>query len=319
MSRSVSLSQTAEILKNNDKFLILTHAHPDGDTLGSGFGLCSALRKMGKKANVICSDEIPHKFEYLTVEGNEDFQIETIISVDVADENLLGSLKENYADKVLLSIDHHGTNTGFAENLYLEGDSAAACECIFNVIKELGVEITPFIATCLYTGIATDTGCFKFSNTTPRTHMYAAELMSLGADYDEINRVMFEVKTKSRLEMERRVLNDIEYLCDGRCAIVTVTQKMIKETGCDSSDMDGIASLSRSIDGVQIGVTVREKSDGRWKISMRTFEPYDAALLCSNFGGGGHKRAAGCEFGCGLEEVKSQIKNLLIKTLELKV
>ncbi len=316
MSKLISHKEAAEILKNNDKYLILTHAHPDGDTLGSGFGLCSALRKMGKKANVICGDEIPSKFLYLTAEGNEAFLPETVISVDVADEKLLGSLQEQYGEKVLLNIDHHGTNTGFAENLYLEGDSAAAAECVYNVIKALGVEVTQFIASCLYTGLATDTGCFKFSNTTPRTHMYAAELMTAGADYDEINRVMFEVKTKARLEMERRVLNEIEFIENGRCAIITVTQKMIKETGCDSSDMDGIAALSRRIEGVKIGVTVREKADGRWKVSLRTFEPYDAALICRHFGGGGHTRAAGCEFGCEVDEVKALLKAKIIEVLK---
>lgn len=296
MSKQITSHETAEFLLTHDKYTVLTHAHPDGDTLGSGFALVSALRGLGKKANLLCPDPIPHKFDYLTAEGQQDFIPETVISVDVADDKLLGCLQNEYKDKVLLAIDHHSTNVGFAEKLYLEGDSAAAAECVYLVIKEMGAEITPFIASCLYTGMATDTGCFKFSNTTPRTHIFAAELMQYGADYDEINRVMFEVKTQSRLEMERRVLNGIEYICDGRCAIVTVTQKMIKETGCDSSDMDGIAAMSRQIEGVQIGITVREKADGRWKISLRTFEPYDAAAICQQFGGGGHKRAAGCEF-----------------------
>ena len=310
MSKQVSLIDAANILKENDNYTILTHAHPDGDTLGSSFALCSALRSLGKKANVLCPDPIPTKFGYLTVEGCVDFVAETIISVDVADDKLLGALRDEYKDKILLAIDHHSTNVGFAENLYLEGESAAAAECVYRVIKEMGAEITPFIASCLYTGIATDTGCFKFSNTTPRTHIFAAELMECGADYDNINRVMFEVKSQSRLEMERRVLNGIEYICDGRCAIVTVTQSMIKETGCDSSDMDGIAAMSRQIEGVLIGITVREKSDGRWKISVRTFEPYDAAEICQNFGGGGHKRAAGCEFATE-EEAKNQLKKYI--------
>ena len=140
--------------------------------------------------------------------------------------------------------------------------------------------------------------------------------MNLGADYDTINRVMFEVKSRGRLEMERRVLDGIEYICDGKCAIVTVTQKMIKETGCDSSDMDGIASLSRQIEGVLVGVTVREKVDGRWKVSVRTFEPYDASEICRNFGGGGHQRAAGCEFGCEVDEVKAQLKSVICGLLD---
>lgn len=111
MSKQISFAEAAEILKKYDKYLILTHAHPDGDTLGSGFGLCSALRQIGKNANVIGCDEIPNKFGYLTVEGSEDFEPETVISVDVADERLLGSLQDIYADKVLLAIDHHSTNT----------------------------------------------------------------------------------------------------------------------------------------------------------------------------------------------------------------
>ncbi len=316
MSKAVSVKESAELLKAHDNFLILTHAHPDGDTLGSGFGLCSALRLLGKKANVACADEIPEKFKFLTAEGNQEFEIETVISVDVADTKLLGGLQEEYADKVLLNIDHHGTNIGFAEQLYLEADSASACECVYKVIKELGVEVTPFIADCLYTGMATDTGCFKFSNTTPRTHIFAAELMQAGAQFSEINRVMFEVKTKNRLEMERRVLEQIEYIADGRCAFMTFTQQMIKETGCDSSDMDGITALSRQIEGVQIGVTVREKTDGRWKVSIRTYEPYDAAAICRVFGGGGHIRAAGCEFGCDLEETKAQLKTEILKVLK---
>ncbi len=315
MTDKVTLNVAARFLSENDKYLILTHAHPDGDTLGSAFALCSALRKMGKMANVICPDEIPKKFLYLTVEGKQDFEPLTVISVDVADSKLLGKLQEEYGDKVQFAIDHHGTNVGFAKMLYLDAQSAAAAECVYRVLMEMGAEITPFIASCLYTGIATDTGCFKFSNTTPDTHIMAAELMKAGADYDEINRVMFEVKSRGRLEMERRVLDCIEYVGDGQCAIVTVTQKMIKETGCDSSDMDGIAALPRQIEGVKIGITVREKADGRWKVSLRTFEPYDAAAICQNFGGGGHVRAAGCEFGCSADEAKAQLKAVVLELL----
>ncbi len=314
MSKLITKVEVAEFLKSHDKYTILTHSHPDGDTLGSAFALCSALRGMGKMANVVSPDPIPEKFGYLTTEGEQDFIPETVISVDIADDKLLGTLRDEYKDKIVLAIDHHSTNVGFAESLYLEGDSAAAAECVYVIIKELGVEVTPFIASCLYTGMATDTGCFKFSNTTTRTHIFAAELMQAGADYDEINRVMFEVKSQSRLEMERRVLNGIEYICDGKCAIITVTQNMIKETGCDSSDMDGIAAMSRQIEGVLIGITVREKTDGKWKISLRTFEPYDAAEICQKFGGGGHKRAAGCEFETELE-AKTKLKEYITSLL----
>lgn len=315
MSKAVSCEQAARLLKENDNYTVLTHAHPDGDTLGSGFALCEGLRSIGKKANVVCPDAIPSKFSYLVTE-DRDFEPETVISVDVADEKLLGDLREEYCGRVLLSIDHHGTNTGFAENMYLEGDSAAACECVYKVLKELEAKITPFIASCLYTGIATDTGCFKFSNTTPRTHGFAAELIEAGADYREINRVMFEVKSKERLDMERLVLEGMEYFCGGSVAVVTVTREMIRETGCGSSDLDGITSLARQIEGVSIGITVREKIDGKWKISLRTFEPYDAAAICAEFGGGGHNRAAGCELDCSLEEAKKRLLSVVVPLVE---
>lgn len=307
MCRTVDAAASAEFLHSHDRFLILTHASPDGDTLGSGFALCAALIQIGKQAKVICPDAIPPKFDYLRTE-NEDFEPETVVAVDVADEKLLGGLQETYKGKIDLCIDHHLSNLRYAGMLYLEGDSAAACECVYNVIRSLGVRITPYIADCLYTGMATDTGCFKFSNTTPRTHRIAAELMELGADYGRINRIMFEVKSRQRLDMERLVLEDIEFWFDGRCAVVTVTQDMIKSTGCDSGDLDGITALSRQIEGVLIGVTLREKQEGRYKVSVRTFEPYNASEICSLLGGGGHMRAAGCELLCSLEDAKKQIK-----------
>lgn len=315
MSKAMSCEQAARLLEQNDNYTILTHAHPDGDALGSGYALCEGLRSVGKRANVVCPDDIPSKFSYLVTQA-EDFEPKTVISVDVADEKLLGDLREEYCGRVLLSIDHHGTNTGFAENMYLEGDSAAACECVYKVLKELKVNITPFIASCLYTGIATDTDCFKFSNTTPRTHIFAAELIEAGADHCEINRVMFEVKSKERLDMERRVLEGMEYFCGGSVAVVTVTQKMIRETGCSSSDLDGITSLARQIEGVSIGITVREKVDGKWKISLRTFEPYDAAAICAEFGGGGHSRAAGCELDCSQQEAVKRLLSVVVPLVE---
>lgn len=299
--------ETADFLKAHDNYLILTHASPDGDTLGSGFGLLSALLKAGKKAKVICPDEIPQKFSFLLGKECADFEYETVIAVDVADQRLLGHLESTFDGKIDLCIDHHQSNTGFAKHLYLERDSAAACETVYNVITELGVEIDTHIAGCLYTGIATDTGCFKFSNTTPRTHRYAALLMELGADYSEINRVMFEVKSKEKVAIERLVLEGIEFYFDGKCAVIAITKDMLNKTGCPRSELDSITALSRQIEGVMIGVTLKEQPSGNFKVSLRTFEPYSASDICRNFGGGGHVRAAGCEFSCSLEEAKQQL------------
>lgn len=310
----ISASAAASFLERSDKFVILTHASPDGDTLGSAYALADALCALNKRVFVVCPDKIPEKFGYL-IKEYEAFEPETVVAVDIADEKLLGSLYDRYSGRAALCIDHHGSNTKYAEMLYLEADAAAACECIYNVINELGTVITPYMASCLYTGIATDTGCFKFSNTTPRSHRYAAELIEKGADYGEINRVMFEVKSRGRIAMERKVLENIEFYYGGRCAVITVTRNMIKETGCPLGDLDGVTAMSRQIEGVQIGVTIKEKPDGKYKVSLRTFEPYNAADICAVFGGGGHIRAAGCEFSCDIESAKRQLLSAIGEVL----
>ena len=192
----ISIEKCVQSLKEHDNILILTHAHPDGDTLGAGFALCRALLKLGKKARVICADEIPSKFDSV-FESFEmpEFEEDYVVAVDVGTPNLLGDLCDKYGSRVDLCIDHHKSNTEYAKELLLD-DAAAACETIFEIIKMLGVEIDKAIADCLFTGITTDTGCFRYASTTARTFAIAAELVSLGADNGTINRVMFETKTK---------------------------------------------------------------------------------------------------------------------------
>lgn len=242
---------------------------------------------------------------------NTDIEFDKIIAVDVADNKLLGEkFQELYGDKVWLCIDHHMSNREYAQNLLLE-DRAAAAVVIYEVICELGVEITPEIANCIYTGLATDTGCFMFSNTTPTVHRIAAEMMEKGADYTLVNRLMFETKTLSYLKLEQMAVASIESYFEGKCAVMTITRKMFEESGSSSSECDGIASLPRKIEGVQVGVTIRERHDGTYKVSLRTVEPIDASKICGKLGGGGHNRAAGCEFDCSLEEAKQTLLEII--------
>lgn len=310
--KRIDVKKCASLLKEFDGFLILSHRNPDGDTLGSAFALKRALDLLGKKSMVRCNDEIHPKFSYLW-DGlqNNDITYDKIIAVDVADSKLLGAdFEAKYGDKVFLCIDHHMSNREYAENLLLE-DKAAAAAVIYDVICELGVEITPKMASCVYTGLATDTGCFMFSNTTPETHRIAAQVMEKGADYTNINRLMFETKTFSYMKLEQMAVSSIETYFDGRVAMMTLTQEMFKESGSSESECDGIASLPRKIEGVNIGVTIREQRDGKYKVSLRTIEPYDAAKICANFGGGGHNRAAGCEFDCSLDEAKNKLLEII--------
>lgn len=304
----ITLKECADILGSYNSFLILTHASPDGDTLGSAFALKRALSKIGKESQVVCSDEIPQKYSFLW-EGitNEIIDFEAIIAVDVADRKLLGEkINSDYGDRIVLAIDHHLSHRDYAENTFM-CDKASNAENIYALINEMNIDIDSGIATCIYCGMATDTGCFLFTNTTAGTHKTAAVLMENGADFALVNRKMFETKTASYLKLEQMALGTIELHFGGKCAIMHITQDMFRESNSNEGECDGIASLPRKIEGVLIGITVREKENGSYKVSIRTVEPYDAAEICAHFGGGGHNRAAGCEFECSLEETKSAL------------
>ena len=298
----IDVKKCAALLKEQNNILILTHAHPDGDTLGCGFGLCRSLIKMGKKARVINADEIPHKYDYLYADMPAlDFKEDYIVAVDVATENLLGGIAQAYSGKINLCIDHHGTNTEFAENLYLR-ETAAACELIYEVVTELGVEIDKDIANCLFTGISTDTGCFRYASVTASTFRIASKLLECGADNGYVNRVMFETKTKTYARLERLAMDSMKLYCDDKVAIMTVTQEMYKKSGSNEQETEALAPLTRQVEGVEIGVTIREKPDGTCKASFRTFEKINAAEIAKFFGGGGHPQAAACRLDCSVDE-----------------
>ena len=304
----INVEKCAQILREKDNILILTHAHPDGDTLGCGFALCRALLELGKKARVICADEIQKKYAYLMQDLDmPSFDEDYVVAVDVATENLLGSLQDVYGGKIDMCIDHHGSNTDYAKYLLLNADAAAACEIIFKVIKALGVDIDKNIANCLYTGLTTDTGCFRYSSATSNTYRAAAELIDLGADNGKINRIMFETKTKTYAALERMAIEGMQFFCNERICVITVTQDMYKKTGSNEQETEAIAPLTRQTEGVEIGLTIREKPDGTCKCSIRTYESVDATALAACFGGGGHKQASACKFDCGVEEAKQML------------
>lgn len=308
----------ARLLRENDNILILTHRNPDGDTIGSGFALLHALKKLGKTVKVVCTDPFPEKYGYIAHSNDDDVgENPYVVAVDVADMELIGAqYRAKYEHSVNLCIDHHISNKEFAENLCLRSCSAT-CEIIYDVIKAMGVEIDKSVADSLYTGIATDTGCFLFSSVTARTHIIAADLIEHGADFFEINRIMFETKSLGYFKLEAAALNTVEMHCGGKCAFMTVTMDMQKQAGTKDGDFDGIAGLPRKIEGVLVAVTFRETKDGNFKVSVRSHEPVDSSKICMNFGGGGHSRAAGCTFEKEALE-KNKEKLLSIIETELK-
>jgi phosphoesterase RecJ-like protein len=308
MALRVDYEETAKFLRDNDNYIILIHQNPDGDTIGGGFALCYALRGMGKKANVLCSDELPARYGFIT-DGCPPmkFQHDTIISVDVADKTLLGSKLGHYGDYIKLCVDHHKSNTEYSEYLLLDPGAAASCEVIYELFAAMEIKFDAAIAECLYTGIVTDTSCFKYPCTTSRTHVIAAELMDYGIRFDQINRDMFDVKSKGRIELERYIFSFMEYYLDEQCSVVTLTKDIIEETGASSGDFEGISSLTLQLKGVRIGIVLKERDDGKFRISMRSVSDVDVADICVKFDGGGHSRAAGCIMEGEPEDIKRQL------------
>ena len=312
----INLYELSVYLKDHDNYEILTHAYPDGDTLGSGFALCLALQQIGKNARVITTN-IPSKFTYLLKGVKEqDFEAETIISTDVAADSLLGSNMEKYAGRIDVCIDHHGSNTITAEEKFVDRFAAATCEIVYKLFRRMKIKITEQIADCLYTGISTDTGCFRYTNTTSETMRVAAQLMDFGCNTEYINKAMFETKSKTKIQIERAVYDTMTYCADGRCAIIYTTLDMFKSLDVGDDEMEGLASIPRQIEGVLMGITILEKEGGFFKISVRTNCGINASEFCSQFGGGGHPAAAGCTVEGTLDEVRNKLIEAAEKVLK---
>lgn len=306
----MNFREITDIFRDNDNFLILTHKSPDGDTLGTGFALCYFLRDMGKKANVVNSDSFPQRYAFMYKDYQpQEFDPEYVIAVDIADPQLIGSSLAQFQQPgtVDLCIDHHVSNKEFAKLTYVDANASASALIMYQLFRYTGREISDLTAKCLYTGIATDTGCFKYENTTPQAHIACAELMAYNIDFAAVNRKMFDVKSRARLAVEQAVTSKMEYFFGGQCSMIVLTTRMIEECGVDPAEFDGLASIPLQVEGVKIGITVKQRHENVYKISVRTTEDTDASEFCRRFGGGGHIRASGCEIHGDLETVKAKL------------
>lgn len=311
----VSVQKCCEILREMDDIVILSHRNPDGDTLGSAFALHYILNQLGKRSRVECHDGFPKQYSYLLLDYKpEDFEPKAIVAVDIADEKLFGENIEKYCGRVDLCIDHHASNKHYAKNWLVRDSAAACCEIIEEICYGFEeAELTKLIADCIYTGVSTDTGCFRYSNTTGHTHAVAGRMFKAGCDFIMINRAMFEVKSFSRIAIEREVLNSLELYFDKRCAVVCVTREMLERTGAEESELEGVAAMPREVEGVMVGVTLRQRGNG-YKISVRTGEEIDASVICGKLGGGGHRCASGCFVEGELDFVRKTVLNVIAES-----
>lgn len=316
----IDFSLASNLLKEADHILILCHRSPDGDTLGSAYALCRALQSLGKKARISVEDEIPASFDYMKDDIDEmKFEPSFFVAVDVATFQLLGSeeYRAAFQNRIDLCIDHHSTNSDYAKYTLLEPEAAATTETILLLLYEMGVNVDSATAECIYTGLSTDTGCFRYSNTTSRTLRMAADMVDKKIPFDIINKRMFETRTATYNRLETLALNSMESFFDGKAAIITITQEMYRQSGSDESESHPLKAIPRQIEGVLVGVTIKEMKDGSFQASVRTDPPANASRICTDFGGGGHIRAAGCNLpGQTIEEAKENLLKSIKAELE---
>jgi len=305
---SMTLSSTVEYLKSHDGFLILTHKNPDGDAVGSASALCRALRAIGKHAAVFPNPGFTSRYAaYLNGLTNLDFTPSCIVAVDIADAKLIPAAAEKHAGNVALAIDHHGTHKTFAEHLFLDSDAAACGEIIYHLVRELDAELTTEIASALYVAVSTDTGCFLHSSTTAESHRIAAKLLSTGVDIVPIHRDFFITKSRARLAVEANLIDSMHFYHSGKAAIMQLSLELIDKTQATEDDLDNISALARAVEGVELGILIREMADGTCKLSVRSGERVNAAELCAEFDGGGHIRAAGCTINASPKDAEIQL------------
>jgi phosphoesterase RecJ-like protein len=306
--RRISVEETAAWLKEAQDVWILVHQNPDGDALGSAFGLRQALIEMGRRAAVISPDPLPPQYDFLYPEGYtpEPFEPQTIVAVDLASPSLMGRYRD-LAPRVDLCIDHHASNTGYAATTCLETEAAAAGEVVMRIIEAMGHPISPYVADALYLAIASDSGGFRYANTRPETLKLAARLMDLGARHTYINHRLFESKPRGLVAVEGRLMTEMRFFCNGLCAVVRLPRSLLDTHGLTDADADGLSAIPRNVEGVEVGITLRERpNEGVCRVSVRTSR-ISAGDLCARFGGGGHRLAAGCTVKGSLEEVEARL------------
>lgn len=303
----LTCKEAAALLRGWDDILVICHENPDGDALGSMFGLVRGLKALGKRAGWYCASPVPKKLGYLSQGVAEvDFVPAHAVTVDVADQKLLGDAWEKFGGKIELAVDHHGVHRPFAQARWVDPHSAATAEMIWELLRELGAVLDREALGCLYTGIVTDTGCFRYRNVTPRTMRIAADLLEAGAPGGDINKQIYENKNLAAVRAEVMELNSLEVFCGGKCSMIQIPRSIIESTGADEGDMDGsVGRAAGEIEGVLIFVSLKEKPDGSIKASLRTSPPVNASEIAQRFGGGGHAGAAGCPLdGMNMEQAR---------------
>ena len=314
--KKLTRAETADYLASHDNYVILTHIRPDGDTVGSAAALCLGLRQLGKTAHVLKNPGVTPRYAWLH-EGlaTEDVYAEdTVVSTDVASPGMLPDEFQYLLPRVALRIDHHGSATSFSDLELVDPDSASCAEVVWDVLEILGVKPQGNLMDALYVGLSTDTGCFRFANTTAHTFHVAEACAKGGARVYELNQALFETNTLGKLKMQAWIVEHLHLLAKGSMAICAIPKAVEEELGVSSDDMDNISNFPRTVAGVNIAATLREAENGKVKLSVRAVPGYDATVIAERFGGGGHKGAAGGTMQMTLAQAASAVEAVMLET-----
>jgi len=319
----LSLQSIAYQIQSSEDICILPHVYADGDALGASLALALALERLGKKVKVYLEEDIPDVYNFLpqkekmVVYNGEDINSNClVIALDTGDTDRLGKRISVFEKaEITVNIDHHGTNTLFAKYNYVDRKASATGEIVYYLVKILNTEIDDYIAICLYVAISTDTGNFRYSNTTSETHTIVADLVKRNIDIAALSRQLFDTVSLEKTRLTGKVINSIELLHAGKTAVMVITNAMLAETGAKEEDCDGMVNIGRNIKGVEVAVLFRENSKGNVKVNLRSNEYVDVSKIAFEFSGGGHPRAAGCTVEGDLQAVKKSVVERISREL----
>jgi len=312
MVRTSHLWQARSLIDAAESFLVVPHLHPDGDALGSALALALTLCQLGKPTvDVVCHDPVPEIYRFLPASEWVRTELEARTTYDVAIVCDMSQLSRTGCHEPLvrsarkiLQIDHHVPQEPFADVRLVDTSASATAEVAYRLLRAMRHPLTPDIATCLMTGIVTDTFSFKFPNTTPRTLRIASHLQAAGADISAINEQVFETRSFSSVKLLGLALATLQRTPDGSIAWGAISRKMFEEAGATDEETEGIVNFVRSIRGVRVAMLLRETPHHKVRVSLRSRGTINVAEIASRFGGGGHENAAGCTLEMSLSEAE---------------
>ena len=304
-----TLSKVAEHLLNARNIVILPHISVDGDALGASLALGLALKNMNKQVDVLIEEEVPSNLDFLPgfelIKQNSQKTYDVALNIDNGDIARLG-LREPYFQnaQIKLSIDHHATNHVEADYSYVDIKASATGEIVYDLILTyLKGSLNKDIALCLYTAIVTDTGGFRYTNTTPRTLEISADLLRFDLDFSNVMKKVFDMVSHTKLNLMKQTMNSLRLIEDGKLAVSYLTYEDIQKYSARSDDFEGLVNIGRNLEGVEVSIFLREDTKEHFKGSLRSNNYVDVAFIAEKFNGGGHKRAAGFNIDGELEDV----------------